>query len=109
MESANRRQVRITQIVLSPSMDRQQRATARPEAVVQTCSRAFTNGEMETSIAWDAPRARLVPRAAYAGAYSKGENSPYLPLWSYASPSSVTRYVLVAHNSCVLDVNPVGL
>jgi hypothetical protein len=53
--------------------------------------------------------AMLVSRAAYAGAYSKGENSPYLPLWSYASPSSVTRYVLVAHNSCVLDVNPVGL
>jgi hypothetical protein len=53
--------------------------------------------------------ALLVHCADYAGAYSKGENSPYLPLWSYASLSSVTRYVFVAHNSCVLDVNPVGL
>ena len=55
------------------------------------------------------PQRYAGPRAVYAGAYSKGENSPYLPLWSYANPSSVTRYVLVAHNSCVLDVNPVGL
>ena len=63
---------------------------------------------IETRIAWYEPRARLVPRAAYAGIFEGGE-PPYLPLWSYASPSSVTRYVLVAHSSCVLDVKPVGL
>ena len=60
------------------------------EKWVHTCYRAFNSGDRETRIAWYEPRARLVPRAAYAGAYSKGENSPYLPLWSYASPSSVT-------------------
>ena len=65
-------------------------ATARPEEVVQAFYRAFNNGDIETIIALYEPRVRLVPRAAYAGAYSKGENSPYLPLWSYASPSSVT-------------------
>src|SRR4029453_5307123 len=92
-----------------PCPGRQHSVTARPETLGPTCSRAFNNGDMETIIAWYALRARLVPRAAYAGAYSKGENSPYLALWSYASPSSVTRYVLVAHNSCVLGVKPVGL
>ena len=66
-------------------------ATARPEAVVQAFYRAFNTGDSETLIAWDELRARLVLRAAYAGAYAKGENSPYLPLWSYANPSSVTR------------------
>ena len=110
MESANRRQVRITQIVLSPSMDRQAAESNRSSGsrgphVLSSCN----SGDIETIIAWYEPRTRLVSRAAYAGAYAKGENSPYLPLWSYASPSSVTRYVLVAHNSCVLDVKPVGL
>src|SRR5262245_49696661 len=79
-------------VVLSPSMDRQAAESnhssgSRDPYVLSSCN----SGESETRNAWYKPRVRLVPRAAYAGAYSKGENSPYLPLWSYASPSSVTR------------------
>src|SRR5207244_11415749 len=45
----------------------------------------------------------------YADVYSNGENSPYLPLWSYESPSVMRRKVSVAHSSWRLEVNPVGL
>ena len=82
----------MTQIMLYPSMSRQAAESNRSSGssgpdVLSSCN----SGDGETRSALYKPRIRLVPRAAYAGAYSKGENSPYLPLWSYASPSSVTR------------------